>query len=429
MRRTVALFAALSLCTTPAAAQTLREDIESLFSFGACGQPLCLSLSGPADRHGGHYISSSVQANGSLLGFLNGAIGATLGSIPISATSSGATFRFVNGAPVSTATSAGPIFAERAQTLGRGGLLIGVNSTRLAFNRLRGTDLDDVSFNFAHQDIAAPGLGDLVWEREVINVRPSIRLTHQSTALFATYGVTDRFDVGVAVPIVYASMRGSSTAQVLDPGGALSGLHYFGSDTLNRAFSTSARASGSHTGIGDVAVRAKASLTETDRIGVSVMADGRLPTGDEDNFTGTGHLALRALGIVSARFGSFSPHLNGGYAYRTGDLQNDAVLLTAGFDQLLTPAITLAVDAISEFQVGASELTLPQTIQFTSASTRSVAATNIPDRRDDIVNLSVGAKFAFSRITAVANGILPLGSGGMQARGGIYTLGLERTFR
>ena len=186
MRPTIALFAALSLCTAPAAAQSLREEVESLFSFGACGQPLCLSLSGPADRHAGHYISSSVQANGSLLGFLNGAIGATLGSIPISATSSGATFRFVNGAPVSTATSAGPIFAERAQTLGRGGLLIGVNSTRLAFNRLRGTDLDDVSFNFAHQDVASPGLGDLGFENEYINVGPSMRLTMQSTALFAT---------------------------------------------------------------------------------------------------------------------------------------------------------------------------------------------------------------------------------------------------
>lgn len=429
MRRTVALFAALSLCTTPATAQSLREHVESLFSFGACGQPLCLSLSGPADRHAGHYIGSSVAANGSLLGFLNGAIGATLGSIPISATSSGATFRFVNGAPVSTATSAGPIFAERAQTLGRGGLLIGVNSTRLAFNRLRGTDLDDVSFNFAHQDVAAPGLGDLGFENDYINVRPSMRLTLQSTALFATYGVADRLDVGVAVPVVYASMRGTSTAQVLDVAGGLSRLHYFGTDTLNRAFSTTARASGSYTGIGDIAVRAKASVAETDRVGVSVMADGRLPTGDADNFTGTGELAVRALGIVSARLGNFSPHLNGGYAFRSGETQNDAVLLTAGFDQLLTPAITLAVDAISEFQVGTSELTLPQTIQFNGAPARTVAATNIEDRRDDIVNLSLGAKFVFSRITAVANGILPLGNGGMQARGGIYTLGLERTFR
>jgi hypothetical protein len=429
MRRTLALLAVLAAAPLSAHAQSLRQDVESLFSFGACGQPLCLSLSGPADRHAGHYISSSVQANGSLLGFLNDAIGATLGSVPISATSSGATFRFVNGAPVSTTTSAGPIFAERAQTLGRGALLIGVNSTRLSFDRLRGTDLDDVSFNFAHQDVAAPGLGDLPFEFDYINVRPSIHLSLQSTAVFATYGLTDRIDVGVAVPVVYARMRGSSTATVLDVAGAVSTLHYFGSDTLNRAYSTSARASGSHTGIGDVAVRAKASVYESDRVGVSIMGDGRLPTGDEDNFTGTGDLAVRALGIVSARLGSFSPHLNGGYAFRGGEAQNDAVLLTAGFDQLVSRTVTLAVDAISEFQVGESALTLPQQISFAGSPARTVAATNIPDRRDDLVNLSVGAKFVFARVTAVANGILPLGNGGMQSRGGIYTLGLERTFR
>jgi hypothetical protein len=429
MRRAIGLFAALSLAAAPAQAQTLRQDVQSLFRFGSCGQPLCLSLSGPTDRHGGHYIASSVQANGSLLGFLNDAIGATLGSIPISATSSGATFRFVSGAPVSTTTSAGPIFAERAQTLGRGALLVGVNSTRLAFDRLRGTNLKGLSFNFAHQDVAQPGLGDLGFEDDYINVRPSLRMTLQSTAVFATLGVTDRIDLGVAVPVVYASMRGTSTATILDVAGAVSTLHYFGTDTLNKAYTTSTRASGTHTGIGDVAVRAKANLFTSERAGFAIMGDARLPTGDEDNFTGTGHLAVRALGIASARLGSFSPHLNGGYAFRSGEGQNDAVLLTAGFDQLVSRSVTLAVDAISEFQVGTSALTLPTTIQFVSPTPRTLAATNIPDRRDDIVNLSAGARFVLSGLTVVANGILPLGNGGMQARSGIFTLGLEHTFR
>src|SRR5690349_19090586 len=122
MRRALSSLVALTLLDVarPAAAQSLRQDIQNLFKFGTCAQPLCLSLNGPSNIHGNHYLGSTVEANGDLIAFLDGAVGQTLGSIPISATTSGATFRFVNGAPVSTATSAGPIFAERAQTLGRG---------------------------------------------------------------------------------------------------------------------------------------------------------------------------------------------------------------------------------------------------------------------------------------------------------------------
>jgi len=53
------------------------------------------------------------------------------------------------------------------------------------------------------------------------------------------------------------------------------------------------------------------------------MADARLPTGNEEEFTGAGNLALRGLAIVSGRFGNFSPHLNVGYMLRTGEGRKD----------------------------------------------------------------------------------------------------------
>ena len=430
MRRALSSFAALALLVArPSSAQTLRQDIQNLFKFGTCTQPLCLSLNGPSNIHGNHFIGSSVEANGDLIAFLYGAVGQTLGSIPISATTSGATFRFVNGAPVSTATSAGPIFAERAQTLGRGALLVGVNTTRIGFNRLRGTNLKDLSFNFSHADAGQPGLGDFASEYDYINVRPSLTLNLQSTAVFATYGVSDRFDVGVAVPVVYVSMKGSSNASILNVGGPPSGLHYFGTDPANPQYSASTSVSGSHTGLGDVAVRAKAHVVDGERVGFSILGDARLPTGDNDNFTGTGHVAIRALGILSAHLGDFSPHLNGGYAFRSGTDQTDAALLTAGFDQLVGTKTTVAVDLISELPTGTSPLKLPQSITYVGTHAGTLAATNIPERTDDIVNLSAGAKFNLSGTMLVVNGILPLGNGGLQAHSGIFTLGLEHTFR
>jgi hypothetical protein len=428
MRRPFAVLAALSIAAAPLSAQSLSQQIQSLFSFGNSGQPLCLTLTGSLAIHGTHFTGSAVQANENMLGFLTDAIGTTLGSIPISATSSGATFRFVNGAPVSTATSAGPIFAERAQTLGRRGLLVGFNTTHVGFDHVRGTSLKDLTFNFSHQDVQQPGLGDVAGEYDYINVRPSLSVKLQSTAVFATYGVSDRFDLGVAIPVVYSSLDGSSTATILNTTGTLSNSHHFGTDA-NPSSTASAKASGSHTGIGDIAVRAKANLVESARYGFAIMGDARLPTGDADNFTGTGHLAVRALGILSGRIGDFSPHVNGGYAFRTGETQNDAVLLTAGFDQLVTPAVTVAVDAISELQVGENKFVLPQSIQFAGATPKTLAATNIAERHDNLVNLSAGAKFLLSGVTLVANGVVPLGNGGMQAKHGIFTVGLEHTFR
>jgi hypothetical protein len=428
MRRPLTVLAVLALSATPLAAQDLTQDIQRLFSFGNCGQPLCLTLTGNLAIHGNHFTGAAVQANANLLGFLTDAIGATLGSIPISATSSGATFRFVNGAPVSTATSAGPIFAERSQTLGRRALLVGFNTTRVGFDHVRGTSLDDISFNFSHQDVLQPGLGDVASEFDYINVRPKLDLTLQSTAVFATYGVSDRVDLGIAIPVVYASLDGSSTASILSETGTLSNSHHFGTDA-NPSNTATASASGSHTGIGDIAVRAKANLTQTARYGFSILGDARLPTGDQNNFTGTGHLAIRALGILSGRFGDFSPHVNGGYAFRSGELQNDAVLLTGGFDQLLAPWVTVAVDAISELQVGENKFTLPQSITYGGTAPKQLSASNIPERRDNLVNLSAGGKFVLSGVTLVANGVWPLGNGGMQAKSGIFTLGLEHTFR
>ena len=426
-RHAVLAVVGLLAAASPCAAQSLSDRFRSLFQWGTCGQPLCLSVNEAV--HGSHYIESAVEANSSTLGFFTEAIGVTLGSLPVSATSSGVTFRFVGGAPVATATSAGPIFAERAQTLGRGRVLVGVNTTRIAFDRVRGTDLDDLLFNFTHQDVAPTGFGNPNFENDVIRVRPSVALNLQSTAAFVTFGLSDRVDVGVAIPVVWASLDASTTAQLTTPtGGTATGAHRFGTQAAPSLTASSAW-KGSHTGIGDVAVRAKVNLRSTDELGLALLGDARLPTGDKENFAGSGDLAVRALGVVSARMGRFSPHANAGVAIRTGDLQNNTGLITAGFDHLAAPWATIAVDLISELQLGDSKLVLPDPVTFGDAARTTLPVTNIPNRRDDLFNLSAGAKFLVRGTTIVVNGLLPLGKGGMQSTTGIYTLGVERTFR
>ena len=125
-----ALGALVALSPSLVAAQRLRERISQLFVFGQGQEPLFLAGSATSSNstairaHGNHFIPSQVAENGSIIGFLTGALGASVSNVPIGATTSGETFRFEGGVPVSTATSAGPIFAERGQTLGRGRVLV-----------------------------------------------------------------------------------------------------------------------------------------------------------------------------------------------------------------------------------------------------------------------------------------------------------------
>jgi len=131
---------------------------------------------------------------------------------------------------------------------------------------------------------------------------------------------------------------------------------------------------------------------------------------------------------VSGRFGEFAPHANAGYAIRTSDDQQDAILATAGFDQLLVPWATFAFDVISEWQVGEQKFSLPSATQITIPFTRTIYPSNIPDRRDDLLNASIGTKLSTKKgMTFIANALLPLNRGGLRAST-LWTLGLEYGF-
>lgn len=430
LRRSVASLLLPMLVVTPLEAQGLRSQISKLFSFGDCGQPLCLAGSisvGGLSPHGFHFIPSAAAGNATLIGFVTDAIGSSVANTPISATSSGATFSFEGGLPVKTSVSSGPVFGERSQTLGRGRVFIGANVTGIHFESLRGVPLDNIALNFTHQDVGNPGLGDRAVENDVIAVRLSLDVNLVVASFFVTYGLLDFVDIGVAVPVVRTSLEGTSVAQIL-PFGGDTAVHFFAGTPSTPVLRATAATRGSASGFGDVAVRVKVNFVQGKRAGVSMLIDGRLPTGDSANLTGAGDAAVRALAIVSARFGDFSPHLNAGYLGRGGAQQNDAVLATVGLDQPLGSWATLAADLISEWQVGVSKLTLPGPVNYILPFPRTIDPTNVPNRRDNLLNGSFGFKFITPRgVTVVANSIVPLGHGGLTP-GVVWTMGLEYSF-
>jgi len=163
-RIVTSVVAALSIVSAlPAHGQGLRSKIGQLFIFGAGDDPLFLA--GSADpsnpvsiqAHGTHFVPSAVSQNGSIISFLTTAIAGNVSNTPIGSTSGGETFRFEAGVPVKTSTSAGPIFAERAATLGRGRTLFGVGRSSAHFSSLRGIDMHNIDLYFTHENVDFAG--------------------------------------------------------------------------------------------------------------------------------------------------------------------------------------------------------------------------------------------------------------------------------
>ncbi len=408
----------------------LRDRIPELFSFGSCGKPLCLDGSvNAANGHGEHFIPGVAAGNASIIGFLTDAISVNASNTPLSASGSGQTFRFEGGLPVKTSSSLGPVFGERAQTLGKGRFVAGANLTGVELSSLRGVPIDKLVLNFTHADVPGvgrPGLGDPERENDIIQVRLQLNVNLLVSTFFATYGVTDHLDVSVAVPLVHTSLQGRSAAQIYPFGPTA--VHFFTGSAENPGLTANAATFGSATGIGDIALRGKANVRSSERLSVAVLADARLPTGSEADLTGSGHVALRALAIVSGRWGDFSPHLNTGYLFRGGAGRSDAWLVTAGFDQPVSGWATLAADVISEWQTGSGGLVLPGTVTLLYPFVRTVEPTNIPDMKDHRVNGSFGFKFRTpGGPILVTNALVPLRRGGLQSSL-VWTLGLDMSF-
>jgi hypothetical protein len=441
-RALVSACVVLVLFLLPSAAargQTMQEKLSELFVFGGGEDPLFLVGTAGQEAtevHGAHFIPASSQANAAVLDFFNAAIASNIANIPLSSTVSSQTFRIVDGVPTPTSNSFGPIFAERAQTIGRGRLKAGVNYSRLRFSSVRGIPLDQVKLNFVHQNSDFPGCDTIFgadctlygvpqFENDLMTLSLDLNMDADVFAFFGTFGVTDWLDLSFAVPIVDFQLRGSSVGTMTpstDPA-----FHFFGGTQDDPGLTANSQTFGQTTGLGDIAMRLKALLVSGENWDLGLLADARAPTGDEENFLGTGEWNVGGLLIISGQFSDFSPHANVGYEYRGGKLEQDQVELITGFDQKLADWATLAVDLLAAFKVGNQQLVFPQPVTYESPFVRAVEVTNIPNTRDDIIDGSLGFKFQTGAgLIIITNVLVPLNDGGLRS-GVTPTIGLEYT--
>ena len=107
----------------------------------------------------------------------------------------------------------------------------------------------------------------------------------------------------------------SSTATIQRLGTTEPAIHFFraADDSIGnqRIFTAFGHASGP----GDVTLRFKQTVKKTQTQGLALALDVRLPTGDERNLLGTGAPGVQPFAAWSASYGTFSPHVNGGYQW------------------------------------------------------------------------------------------------------------------
>jgi hypothetical protein len=442
-------FAAASitlLLATPVRAQTLQDLVGRLFVVGQQTAPLWVNAPeatiSVAQDDG--FLPSASVANGAVLDFLTRWVGVSPGYFPVGSTSGGLTFHFEGGLPIAAAVSAGPIFGERGQTLGRGRAVVGANYTSTRFNTSRGKPIDNLRLDFTHSNIdtdqcdaeegrdCAP-LGIPTSENDLLEVLLTLDLDVDVASLFMTYGLLDRVDLGVILPVVHTNLAAHSIAQIIPFGGLpTEATHFLAGTPQDPVLSTTQVVDGSATGIGDIAGRMKVNLLQGNRAAIALLADVRAPTGDEKDFLGTGEWAFRGLGILSLQFGNFSPHANAGYVWRgenaANGVANDAVLATIGFDQVFAPWATFSADVISELQLGRSVFEVPRPVTFTEPFVRAVRPMEISDARDNLATVSLGFRLAtLSNFMGVANTLIPI-TGSSPRPDFAWTVGVEYDF-
>lgn len=387
--------------------------------------------------HAKHFKDASIEATTDITPALNSLIAGNVSSFPLSSTSVGVSFDFSTGQPVSIVESLGPIFAETGRTLGKGKINAGINYTHLGLSTFRGLKAEDMRFTFTHEDVGVQGLGDNPNESDILNIQLGLDVDASIFAFFATMGVTEKLDIGVAVPMVNIDMKGDAIATINSFTFANLGKanHMFiGGDTLRPILGETFDYNETASGIGDLTVRLKYSFLSGAGANLAALLDVRLPTGDETDFLGTGETNVRLVGILSKKFGDFTPHLNLGYDYRGAELDSDEFEFAAGFDQKLLSGLTFALDILGEVNLNEEEtislfpgeITITDQIENNGKPgeyKRTVSKSNIPhfDKndnliRDNIFNAALGLRYAPSeRVILLGNILVPLNDGGLRS--------------
>jgi hypothetical protein len=388
MRRIVV---AACLCWLIPAAQTAAqphfESLATLFEdvYGPNGLVLNsddVQLDGT--NHAAHF-NSAFQSDFRLV---NIALTSQLTAVPLPSPASGFTYKFdsATGTFVRSTNSFGPILADRAETIGRGRIAFGFSHQFFSFDHLEGIRLTAVPAVFRHDGFEAGG-----GRADVVSTINSIEATVSQFTGALTYGLTDRVDVSLAVPVVrtHLSLLSNATIYRLGTGTNLR-VHYFRDDLAIGGYGSSHQyfIEGSAGGVGDLLVRVKSTLMREGQRAFAAGADVRLPTGDEQNLLGAGAAGVRPFAAFSTSYGAFAPHANLAYQWNgrsvlAGDVHGntkadlpDQLLYALGTDVSVNSRFSIVFDVL-----GQRVLDSPRLSTYTLTASGAAGSADLQDIR------------------------------------------------
>jgi hypothetical protein len=272
--------------------------------------------------------------------------------------------------------SFGPLLAERAETIGRNHFDFGLTFQRFVFSEADGRKVNDMTFSAFLNGTTA-----------IVN-RYDLGLTLDQFIMFANYGLSNRVDVSVAVPITTVRYTGSLQTSIVSPQG--------------QVFAGQASQTREATGVGDLNVRLKGTLKRWEHAGFAIAADVRFPTGDAYNALGAGAYGIKPFLIYSFDYKKISPHVNLGYQWNgssiltgniitgsTGHVPNQ-IPYAAGLDARVHKRVTLDFDVLGQEVIHAEGLAGAQAVLLPDGS--SVEAFAFSRHSFNMTNGSAGVK-------------------------------------
>src|SRR5262245_1919774 len=440
MRKAVCALACLLAVPSNAAAQepyNLAAPVQNLATlFTGLFGPRGLIVDSEAalqgqQSHSAHF-NSDFQSDFSQ--FSTALVG-QLVTIPLPSPASGFTYEFDPSLGVfqRTTQSFGPILAQRAETIGARRVSFGYASQRFTFDTAEGLDLARVPAVFSHDNAQLLG-----GREDVVTTVNSIHASIGQFTTFVTIGVTDLFDLSLAVPIVTADLKVVSDATIQRLGTIDPLTHFFrqsnGDVGNERLFTAVASASG----LGDLTVRLKGTVKRKSSAAVAAGLDFRLPTGDEMNLLGTGTAGIEPFLIFSGAFQNIAPHANVSYQWNgssvlagnpaTGESADfpDQVGYAIGTEISVSSRLTLAIDVLGRYVINGERL---RQEDFHALDGKSVFP-NIVFSRDSFQTLSGALGFkvnVFSRLLIDANLLFALDNNGIRDKV-TPLVGFEYTF-
>ncbi len=347
-------------------------------------------------------------------------------SLPIVAASAGFTYRYNPELEVfeRSTDTLGPLFLERPETLGRGKFNVNVSFQYVQFDEFDGDDLkslqnsDPIVLNVldAGGNVIAQRANRLVY---------SLGIQNYVTAFSFTYGILDDLDVNLLVPVIATTLKvgvQSQQVQRADPGQPFapeSGPLRVG------------RTGESATGIGDLLLRLKYQLPRLDWLRSAAALQLRLPSGNEDDFQGTGSFEASPFIFASTvLWDRVEPHVNAGIDLRADDVARSQARYGVGVDVDVHRRVGLALGFLgrSEFE-GTADPEETSFLHLTSAGVQERPLLGLDFDRKDFFDVSFGVRgVLFGNVMMFANVIRALNDDGLRNDSVIPAFGVEGTF-